>query len=312
MSKFKIYFSLIISLFIILSGCSSAQLANEAPNKNFQSNLEENNNNHDESINPYNYKDLSSLPKEYSFDIAKENGDVVWSFKRIYNLERLDNFVNNVKNGQKDMIRVVAFTKEGDPIIEDLLYDGEAIRVTCDSTRDEFSANPSISSYEYEQIVIEKKYNEHYESNFIEYILKDTSGEKSSLVLQIIEKEVAFKTVDKGYYCGIGQNKNIVIKDTQEWTNTWKDLLSNTNYQKSKNINFENKTIIAVFMGERNSGGYSIEIKNVVENGNQLIVSYIENSPSADSMVTMALTQPFHVIEIDKTDKEIVFEKIKE
>ncbi|KJS22245.1 MAG: hypothetical protein VR72_06920 [Clostridiaceae bacterium BRH_c20a] len=87
------------------------------------------------------------------------------------------------------MIRVVGFTKEGDPIIKDLKYDREIIELTKDSTRDKFSANPSIKASEFTEIVIEKRYSEHYKGYFIEYLLKSGKGNTCEVVAQVFEEE---------------------------------------------------------------------------------------------------------------------------
>ena len=139
----------------------------------------------DEQINPYNYEDLSSLPEIYTLEIGEKNNNVVWTFDKIANLELLDNFKSNVENGINDMVRIVTFTKEGDSIISDLEYNGKVITLTDDSTRDKFSSNPSIQKYEFDYIVIENRYNEHYKGTFIEYILKKESDDSSFIVLQI-------------------------------------------------------------------------------------------------------------------------------
>lgn len=181
------------TLFIVfmITGCFHKQITNEGQNsiQSTKSINEEKKDNNEKRINPYNYEDLSSLPKEYTLDMAKENGDVIWTHKEVYNLEKLNTFMNNVQNGTKDMIRVVGFTIEGDPIIQDLEYNGEVINLTYDSTRDEFSANPSISTYEYREIVIETSYNEHYKGDFIEYYLKNNKEDDDGVFILQMFKE---------------------------------------------------------------------------------------------------------------------------
>ncbi|WHX42622.1 DUF4362 domain-containing protein [Mesobacillus sp. AQ2] len=64
----------------------------------------------------------------------------------LVNETRLKDFINNTETGQKDHIRVVNYTKEGDPILTDLKYNGEQLEVTNDSTRDEFGSG-EISTF---------------------------------------------------------------------------------------------------------------------------------------------------------------------
>ena len=135
------------------------------------------------------YQDLTPLPKKYTLNMALENNDIVWTHEDIYNLEKLNLFVENVQKKVPDMIRVVGFTKEGDPIIKDLEYDGEIIELTEDSTLDKFSSNPSINVNEYTKILIEKRYSEHYKGYFIEYLLKSNKDNNGVIIAQIFEVE---------------------------------------------------------------------------------------------------------------------------
>jgi hypothetical protein len=64
--------------------------------------------------------------------------------------------------------------------------------------------------------------------------------------------------------------------------------------------------VIAVFMGTRMSGGYSVKITGVEQN-DKVTVKVKESSPPPDAMVTMALTSPYHVVVVPKSDKPVEF-----
>lgn len=55
-------------------------------------------------------------------------------------------------------------------------------------------------------------------------------------------------------------------------------------------VNFANQAVVAAFAGTKNTGGYSVEIKNA---GGKISVSV--NSPPPDAMVTEALTMPYKI-----------------
>ncbi|MDF2790542.1 MAG: hypothetical protein K0S80_3643 [Neobacillus sp.] len=69
---------------------------------------------------------------------SPSNKDIVDTHGEITNLEKFMEFVENVKQGREDKIRVVRYTTEGDPILHDLEYNGEIITSTTDTARDEF------------------------------------------------------------------------------------------------------------------------------------------------------------------------------
>jgi len=52
-------------------------------------------------------------------------------------------------------------------------------------------------------------------------------------------------------------------------------------------------------MGEKTSGGYSIEVVNVEELSDKIIVTVKENAPKAGENVTNAITNPYAVVKIN-------------
>jgi hypothetical protein len=73
-------------------------------------------------------------------DYEPESGDIVDKHGNISNLDKFNMFVDHIKQGEKDKIRIVHYTKEGDAILYDLDFDGRTIHSTFDSTRDEYGS----------------------------------------------------------------------------------------------------------------------------------------------------------------------------
>jgi hypothetical protein len=74
----------------------------------------------------------------------------------IKNETRLKGFIQNIEIGQKDNVRVVSYTKEGDPILTDITFNGGQLEVTRDNTRDEHGSN-EIKTFNCEKIILEEK-----------------------------------------------------------------------------------------------------------------------------------------------------------
>ena len=75
-------------------------------------------------------------------------------------------------------------------------------------------------------------------------------------------------------------------------------------------IDFSKETVIAVFMGEKNTGGFAVTIENVKQENEKLIVQIRETKPGPKDMVTLAINQPFCFVKVNSVDKEFVFEKL--
>lgn len=102
-----------------------------------------------------------------------------------------------------------------------------------------------------------------------------------------------------------------VIKEQESLLDTYSQL---NKYRKPAfsipTINFEKETIVAVFMGQKNTGGYSVSIVDIVDKGEKIVVKVKETKPNENEMVTMAITQPFCIVKVDNAAKEMVFVKV--
>lgn len=78
---------------------------------------------------------IACSTNNYPSNKAIANGDVVY-FNETYNLDTFQRFIANVETQQPDSIRITGYTEEGDALIKDLKFDGEAIHYTYDNSRD--------------------------------------------------------------------------------------------------------------------------------------------------------------------------------
>lgn len=69
---------------------------------------------------------------------------------------------------------------------------------------------------------------------------------------------------------------------------------------------FEGNMIIAK-SGEKSSGGYNISVSSIVDSDRYTEITILLEAPGDECMVTMALTNPYIVIEIPNDHKEVKF-----
>lgn len=75
---------------------------------------------------------------------------------------------------------------------------------------------------------------------------------------------------------------------------------------------FTQKRIVGLFAGAKLTSGYGIKIQSVVEDNCQIIVEYFEIEPQKDEVVTTAITYPADYVLLPKSNKPILFKKVKE
>jgi len=116
-------------------------------------------------------------------------------------------------------------------------------------------------------------------------------------------KEIPFETIIKGFNSNQAEKKNYVIKNEGEWAG----ILTETGAELPAPVDFTKDMIIAVFQGVKMTGGYGIEITKIIETDNNIEVYIKETSPGPKCNVTQAITNPYHIVKLAKSDKEIKF-----
>ena len=114
---------------------------------------------------------------------------------------------------------------------------------------------------------------------------------------------INFSQISSGTACGIEKAQNLLIRDQETFNNLWEQYGSNQlPPPKVPVIDFSTKYIIAVFMGTKPNGGYRIKITDMKKVGSLLQVNAVQIKPGPSCMSTMALTQPFQMVSIDKME----------
>jgi hypothetical protein len=80
------------------------------------------------------------IPKNYPFTEAVKQGDIIYLHGKYTNVDKLPQFMDDVLNQKPSSIRIVHYTTEGDPIIEEINYDAQKITYKYDNSRDSFGS----------------------------------------------------------------------------------------------------------------------------------------------------------------------------
>lgn len=120
--------------------------------------------------------------------------------------------------------------------------------------------------------------------------------------------EVPFDTVDQGVYSGVSSRSLQVIRTDAQWAALWSQLTANRiPPPPAPVIDFQQNMLIAALDGTRPSGGYSIAVESVVETPGWMVVHVTSRAPRPGDIVTLALTQPYHIVSLAASGKPVEF-----
>jgi hypothetical protein len=135
----------------------------------------------------------------------------------------------------------------------------------------------------------------------IQFKFSDTSDYSVTVTIsRMPEMQIVFNDYMKGTNCSHIEKKTYVIRDNEQLGKMWEKFGAN---MLPPEIDFSKNMIVVVFAGQFNTGGYSASIEKITESKTGFTVIIKTTSPSKDSPVTMALSQPYHMVTCMKIDK---------
>jgi hypothetical protein len=119
---------------------------------------------------------------------------------------------------------------------------------------------------------------------------------------------VLFSTLTKGVNGGVRESAQLVVRSQSEWAALWGRLMRpRATPPPPPAVDFSIEMIVALFMGERPTGGYEIEATRVERTDSGLTVHYRVKRPEAGAILMQVLTQPFHLIKLPRVDEPVTF-----
>ena len=126
-----------------------------------------------------------------------------------------------------------------------------------------------------------------------------------------VETPLSLATVARGHRSGIGGPLQTVTRNQDEWNAIWKRHSSiDRNPPPAPSIDFDREMVVGVFLGEKSTGGYEVEIVRAERRDSALYFYYREKSPAVGAIVTQVMTQPFHLVKVAKyQNSQVIFRR---
>ena len=120
-----------------------------------------------------------------------------------------------------------------------------------------------------------------------------------------------FRSVGKGYRSGVRLPLQIVARTQSEWDAVWQQhVLGDSSSRPPPVVDFEKEVVVALFLGDKPTGGYDVRISRAEQSHDTLTIHYQERNPPPGGMVNQTLTQPFHIVRIiGEVTSAVVFQR---
>lgn len=118
-----------------------------------------------------------------------------------------------------------------------------------------------------------------------------------------------FSTIYKNSNGGNDKPGYLHIRSNEDYIKLIESLkIDESEFNKLVTVNFKENDIIILYQGQKNTGGYSIDVAAIHWEKDVLFIKKNESFPEAGKPVTMALTNPYCITIIPKA-KNIIIEE---
>lgn len=101
-----------------------------------------------------------------------------------------------------------------------------------------------------------------------------------------------------GQHGGVSAASHRVLRDTAAWDAFWQGV----EVPAPRAFHPAREQAVAVFIGERRTGGYAVRIESAEPRDGRLVVTYRESTPPRGTMVMQALTSPWALVVVPRSD----------
>lgn len=124
-----------------------------------------------------------------------------------------------------------------------------------------------------------------------------------------LDQSIYFETIEKGTHSNFDSELNIVLNNQNELNSIY-DTINSTITPKKEipQIDFSEYQVVFSSMGEKSTGGHSIDIDSIMNTHEDLVVYLKYNSPKPGDMVITILTSPYVIYTFRKQPKPIRFQ----
>jgi len=124
--------------------------------------------------------------------------------------------------------------------------------------------------------------------------------------------ELDFDTVAQGTSSGVRDARQVLVRDGGTWAALWRQHAADVDPQPPlPEADFSREMIVAFFLGERPTAGYSVEIRRITLRPDRLVVRVAVTQPGSDDPVAQVLTQPFHMVKVQRAEVSAEFETLE-
>jgi len=119
----------------------------------------------------------------------------------------------------------------------------------------------------------------------------------------------AFSVLAEGQDSGsVTRRTNFRIQTEEEFEELWRMVYGSSGPARPP-IDFNKREVLAVFDGTHSTGGYDVDVTDIKDDNGRRFIRIRRTSPGDECVVTHAITSPFEIVSVEKSNLSITKEE---
>ena len=115
-----------------------------------------------------------------------------------------------------------------------------------------------------------------------------------------------------GSHSGILEPRVWIARTPEEWADLWAAHSSSAiPARPAPDVDFDSEMVIGVFLGQRPSSGYGVEVRSCHAENGRVRVRVRETQPDPDTLQATVVTSPFRLVRVPRAEGEAVLEFVE-
>jgi hypothetical protein len=124
---------------------------------------------------------------------------------------------------------------------------------------------------------------------------------------------VSYWIYASGARCAAKKSTQRIIRNELQLASYWTDTLGEDRQDVPQDIDFSQYTLVGIHLGNRETGGYSVDIQSVRrEPGGDIRIKYVERKPAWNQPVIQMQSSPWVLLKLSGLVGDIKFQKVLE
>jgi len=115
-----------------------------------------------------------------------------------------------------------------------------------------------------------------------------------------------FRVLEQGSHSGVDSQRFDTIRDKTALRSLWQTHGKSASPPLPE-VDFSKEMVIAAFAGQKNTGGYQLNLTGLDRRRGHIDISLSLTQPGPDCIVTQALTQPYVIVRIARSKQPVNF-----